>query len=236
MTRSRLERVRSRKAGKQGVVYLLLAVGLVVGMIIWGLPGIARLASLFVNKDGGSENEFELKPTPPVFADIPEATYSARVKISGYAQPGIEVALYMNGAELGRKLTTDSGRFEFDQVTITEGENQIYGYSLTKGELRSEQSKQYLVRLDTVKPNLVIESPKEGEVFRGQTQRIANFTGTVSEEGSKVYIGERMAIVQSEGKFSVAYQLVEGDQEIQMRAIDKAGNESVSVIKLRWEP
>ena len=82
----------------------------------------------------------------------------------------------------------------------------------------------------------MIESPKDGEIFRGQTQRIANFSGTVSEEGSKIYIGERMAIVQADGKFSVAYQLVEGDQEIQIRAIDKAGNENVSLIKLRWEP
>lgn len=236
MTRSRLERVRSRKAGKQGVVYLLLAVGLVLGMIVWGLPGIARLASLFVSSEGETGNELELKPTPPIFADIPEATYSAKVRITGYAQPGIEVALYMNGAEFGRKLTNDSGRFEFDQVPITDGNNQIYGYSLTKGDLQSEKSKEYTVRLDTDEPTVVIESPKDGEIFRGQTQRIANFNGTVSEEGSKIYIGERMAIVQADGKFSVAYQLVEGDQEIQIRAIDKAGNENVSLIKLRWEP
>jgi len=29
---------------------------------------------------------------------------------------------------------------------------------------------------------------------------------------------------------------VEGDQELPIRTIDKAGNENVTSIKLRWEP
>jgi len=58
----------------------------------------------------------------------------------------------------------------------------------------------------------------------------------VSEEGSKVYIGERMVIVSSERKFSLPYQLIEGDQDIKIKAVDKAGNEYDSSIKLRWEP
>ncbi|MFZ2976177.1 MAG: hypothetical protein WA055_06150, partial [Candidatus Moraniibacteriota bacterium] len=78
--------------------------------------------------------------------------------------------------------------------------------------------------------------PKEGEVFRGQSQRITTFNGSVSEQGSKVYIGERMAIISADQKFSLTYQLVEGDQELQIKAVDKAGNENLSSIKLRWEP
>jgi hypothetical protein len=45
-----------------------------------------------------------------------------------------------------------------------------------------------------------------------------------------------MVIVQSDGKFTLPYQLVEGDQEIIIKVIDKAGNEGNSSIKLRWEP
>lgn len=236
MNRSRLERVRSRKAGKQGVIYLILAVLLVIATIGWGLPAIARLTGLLIKTDSGPILTDELRPTPPIFSDIPEATYSAMVRIAGFAQPGLDVVLYINGAENESKLVSESGTFSFDKVTLTEGENTVYAYTSTARELRSEQSKTYIITVDVTKPNVAIESPKDGEVMRGQSQRIANFSGSVSELGSKVFIGERMVIVQSDGKFSLPYQLIEGDQEIVIKVMDKAGNENVSAIKLRWEP
>ena len=227
MQRTRLERIRGRKAGIQGVVYLLVAGLIVIAMIVWGVKGIASLAGMFVKPDTDMTDQYELKPTPPIFSDVPEATFSATVNISGFAQPGVDVALYLNGAEVERKLTAESGTFKFEEVPVSEGENTIYAYSLTSRDLTSEKSKE---------PKVTLDSPRDGDVFRGQTQRIANFAGAVDEAGSKVYIGERMVIVQSDGKFTLPYQLVEGDQEIQIRAVDHAGNENISTIKLRWEP
>lgn len=236
MNRSRLERVRSRKAGRQGVFYLVLAVLLIIGTIGWGLPGVARLTGYLIGTDNSPIDTQEQRPTPPIFSDIPEATYSAQVRIAGFAQPGLDVILFLNGAEYERKLVAESGTFTFDKVVLAEGENAAYAYTATAKDLRSEQSKSYTITLDSTKPTVIIDSPKEGEIFRGQAQWIANFAGSVSELGSKVFIGERMVIVASDGKFSLPYQLVEGDQEIQIKAVDKAGNENLSSIKLRWEP
>lgn len=236
MTNSRLERVRSRKAGKQGVVYLVMAVLLIIATIAWGLPAVAKITGILIKTDNNPIVIDEQRPTPPIFSDIPEATYSAQVRIAGFAQPGLDVILFLNGAEYESKLVAESGTFNFDKVMLSEGDNTAYAYTATPRDLRSEQSKTYTIVLDTTDPVVTIESPKDSEVFRGQGQRITNFTGSVSELGSKVYIGERMVIVSSDGKFSLAYQLVEGDQEIPIRAIDKAGNENTSSIKLRWEP
>ncbi len=236
MQRSRLERVRSKKAGKEGMTYLLVAAGLIVIMLIWGLPTVSRLVGYFTKSDDGLPTTDELRPTPPIFSDIPEATYSAKVKISGFGQPGLDVILYVNETELARKLIAESGTFTFENVGLTEGENTVYAYSQTVRELRSEKSRTYTILLDSTKPTVTLDSPHEGDVFRGQTQRIVTFSGGVNELGSKVFIGERMVIVQSDGKFSLPYQLVEGDQEIQIKAVDKAGNESTTLIKLRWEP
>ncbi|MFH2085601.1 MAG: hypothetical protein ABII21_02350 [bacterium] len=236
MTTSRLERVRSRKAGKQGIIYLILALLLIVGTIGWGLPAVANLAGYLIKTDNTPIVVTELRPTPPIFSDIPEATYSAQVRIAGFAQPGLEVILYLNGTETERKLVSESGTFTFDKVSLSEGDNSVYAYTSTVRNLMSEQSKTYTIVVDTTKPTVTIDAPKDGEVFRGQSQRITTFTGGVNEEGAKVFIGDRMVIVQSEGKFSLPYQLVEGDQEIQIKAIDHAGNEGMSSIKLRWEP
>ena len=236
MARSRLERVRSKRAGKQGVVYLVSALVIAVVMFIWGLPIVARLAGFLIKSDNTPAVNAELRPTPPIFSDVPEATYSATVAVSGFSQPGVDVVLYLNGQEVGRKLTSDSGTFDFTEITLQEGENEVFAYALTKREVQSEKSKSYTVTLDTTKPSVTIDSPHDGDVFRGQGQRITTFSGGVNEPGSRVYIGERMVIVQSEGRFSLPYQLVEGDQEMQIRAVDPAGNENVTTIKLRWEP
>lgn len=236
MHNSRLERVRSRKAGKQGIVYLLLAFVLVIITIFWGLPALARLTGLMIKTDKTPFMSDEQRPTPPIFSDIPEATYSAQVRIAGYAQPGLDVILFLNGAEYDRKLVAESGTFSFDKVNLSEGDNAAYAYTATPKDLRSEQSKNYTIVVDTTAPVVTIDSPKQGQVFRGQSERITKITGSVNELGSKVYIGERMVIVSSDGKFSLTYQLVEGDQELQIKVTDKAGNEGNSSLKLRWEP
>lgn len=233
---SRLERIQNKKAGKQGLIYLVIAVVIVIVTIGWGLKAVAGLAGLLINNDPEEVVDHTLRPTPPIISDIPEATNSASINITGFAQPGIDVVLFLNGAEIGQKLTTDSGTFEFSGVPITEGENTVYAYAITSKDLMSEKSKEYVVKMDATKPTLTLDSPKDGDIFRGQSQRIANFSGGVNEAGSRVYIGERMVILTTEGKFSLPYQLVEGDQEIKLKAIDRAGNEGESVIKLRWEP
>ena len=236
MNRSRLDRVRSKRAGKEGLVYLLIAVVLIIIMLIWGLPALARLVGYFTKSDTDSTpTTNELRPAPPIFSDIPEATYSAKVKISGFAQPGLDIVLYVNATEVDRKLISESGDFTFDNVSLTEGDNSVYAYSQTPHDLRSEQSRTYTVSLDTTKPVVTIDSPHDGDVSHGQSGQTVTFTGSVNEPGSKVFIGERMAIV-SDGKFSLPYQLASGDQEIPIRAVDRAGNENVSSIKLRWEP
>ncbi len=236
MQRSRLESVRRRKAGKQGVIYLVLALILIVGTIGWGLPAVAELSGYLIKSDTATPLVQEQRPTPPIFSDIPEATYSAQVRIGGFAQPGLEVVLYLDGAERDRKLVSESGTFAFDRVALSEGENKVYAYSSTPRDLRSEQSKSYTIVVDSTKPSVTIDSPTQGQIFRGQSQRITSFTGKVDELGSKVFIGERMVIVQSDGTFNLPYQLVEGDQEVQIKAVDKAGNENITSIKLRWEP
>jgi bacillopeptidase F len=218
------------------MVYLVVAIILIVGTIGWGLPAVARLSGYLIKTNDEPITIVEDRPTPPIFSDVPEATYSAQVKIAGFAQPGLDVVLFINDVEYARKLVGESGTFEFDKVSLEEGENLTYAYTTTLHDLRSERSKSYTVTLDVKKPTVTIDSPSSGQVFRGQIERIANFSGSVDEPSSKLYIGERMVILQSDGKFSLPYQLVEGDQEIIIKAIDRAGNEGISTINLRWEP
>lgn len=234
--KSRLTRVKQKRESRRAVVYIILAIIIILAMITWGVPLMARMAGMLITEDTGVGGVSELRPTPPIFSDIPEATTEEVVTVGGFAQPGVEVALYLDGVELERKLTDDAGVFKFDNIELTEGENWVYAVAISSRGQESEQSKRYTIVVDSTAPELTISSPADGEVFRGQGQRITTFQGMVEEEGAKVYVGERMAIVSTDGTFELAYQLMEGDQEVVIKAVDKAGNESEKMLKLRWEP
>lgn len=212
-----------------------MAVAIVVGMVGWGVPLMARLAGMLITQDSGVGGVEELAPAAPVFSDVPEATNSGRVSIGGFAQPGVEVTLLIDGLEKGLVLTDEAGVFEFEQIEIGEGESKVEAYSVSSRGSKSELSRGYLIRVDRTPPELVLSAPENGQVYRGQGERIAVFQGMVDEEGVKVYVGERMAIVSTDDTFQLSYQLIEGEQEVEVRAVDKAGNETKKTISLTWE-
>jgi len=236
MERSRLRRVRAKRESQRAVVYLVLAIAIVIALIGWGVPWMARVAGLLITEDTGIDELEELVPTPPVFIDVPEATGSANITLEGFAQPGVEVVLVVNGSEEKRVLVDEAGVFEFESIQIEEGENRIKGYAVSMRGKESEVSKEYAIRIDRTPPELTLSAPPDGEVRRGQEGRVVNFEGLVGEEGVRVTIGERVAIVSTDGSFSLPYQLIEGEQEIEIKAVDRAANESKTKIKLKWEP
>lgn len=236
MARSRMTRIKSRRATIQALIYIFISVLIIIGMIAWGVPAVARLAGLLITEDTGIGGINELKPTPPIFSDIPEATNSNLVDLSGFAQPGVEVTLYVNGAEYKNILSDDAGVFEFKKVPLVEGDNNVYAFATTNRGTDSEQSKAYTIKVDKEGPEMTLSSPQDGEVYRGETQRIVEFQGIVAEDGSRVTIGDRVAIVQTDGSFKLQYQLAEGDQTIEIKAVDHAENETVKSVTLRFEP
>lgn len=236
MSASRLTRVKNKRATKQATLYIVLAVIIGFVMIAWGIPEIARLSGLLIQTDNGDQSLDELRPTPPIFSDIPESANQDKVDIAGFAQPGVEVLLYVNGTLHKKILTDEAGIFRFGAVPLTDGDNRVYAYALTSRGTESEQSREYSIVVDKSAPEVTLISPTDGQVYRGERERIAEIKGSVGEEGVKVYVGDRMAIVNPDGTFSLSYQLIEGEQEIVIKAIDKAENEAELILRLRWEP
>ena len=236
MVRSRLTRVRSKRETRQGIFYLVLAIFAAVAMLVWGLPAMSQLAGVFMNPNTPTSQSYTIKPTPPIFTDVPTATNSAAVSLSGYSQAGVTVNLYLNGAQVDQVLTSDSSTFSFPKVSLAEGENQIYAYAVSLHGTTSDQSQSYTITRDTTKPKITITSPHDGDTMTGQSQQLVTFQGSVDKAGAKVYIGDHMVILNPDNTFSFQYQLTQGSQQIPIKAIDQAGNESDSTITLTWNP
>ncbi len=234
---SRLARVRERKERRQAFWYLILAAGVIFALVSWGIPAFAKFAGLFVPKDeaGIVDNDNTLKPAPPIISFLPEATPSAKINVEGFADPGVELALYLNNSAYESMVVDNSGSFEFSGVELQESENIIYAVA-KRGEVESERSKVFTVTRDTDSPSITIERPSDGEEFAGPEERVVNVVGVVDEDVVSLRVGERIAIVTPDGRFSVGMQLAEGEQTIVLRAEDRAGNVSEKSISLVWKP
>lgn len=236
--RSRLKAVRQRRATRQGWFYLVLALGAGFAIFYWGISALAKFAALFFEDKAEPfvQTSSELRPTPPVLFGIPESQQESTVNIDGLAQEGMEVVLYVNNREEDRQVTSDNGSFSFNGVALDEGKNFLYAISMSGDGQESEKSKTYNLLVDSTKPELIISSPEDGKVYRGEYERLVTVEGLVDEDVVQVRVNDRRAIVTTENAFSLQYSLSEGDQVITVVAKDRAGNEVTKELSVRWEP
>lgn len=234
---SRLRRVRRKREARQAVLYLVLAVGLVIVILIWGIPVFAKFAGLFVDTNDLPfiESGDEYKPTPPILFDIPSATPSAKMNIEGVSDAGLEVILHLNNVEEDKVVVDDSGNFTFRNVRLKAGKNLIYVTAVSTNGQESDDSRKYEIVVDSVPPDITLNEPEDGKTFRGEVERTVTIAGVVGTDAESVRVGTRVAIVSPDGNFSVKYRLEPGDQEIVVRAVDAAGNQAAVSLNLRWE-
>ena len=89
------------------------------------------------------------------------------MSVKGTATPTTTVKLKNNGEELDSVKIGGDGKFSFLTV-LTEGENSLTVASTYDGE-NSVESEAVKVTLDTTKPELNIESPKDGDILNEKT-------------------------------------------------------------------
>lgn len=227
---------RHRKSDER-VIYKRLAIIASVTIILilivwfWGLAFLQIIGNLSSPNDaGGGNNRIELPLIKPNFSPpLPEFTKSENIDISGNTTPGASVSLRVNGIEVSSTVADTSGGFTFLNVAIEEGANIIKLIaSNDKGETLEQKG---LVSLDKTPPKLTLTSPKDGEKFPEDT-KVVQIKG-VAEEDAKVLINSIQTPIDQQGAFSFNFPVQSGENKIEVKAQDEAGNEKI--IKLTIE-
>lgn len=229
---SRLAKKQQRKMAQQTAIILFLILALILGFLFFILPNIVRVAFNVLDGDVVTENSDTIPPQIPILEAPVEATFSGTVKLKGYGEPKSTIKLVLNGEESDEQTVSDEGDFELT-AELTEGENSITAYAIDEAENESLTSKKYTVILDTENPTIEIEEPVDGSRITLRKNRITTVKG-VTEPNAKVFIGGRLSFANSEGSFAGTYSLQEGDNEIEIRAIDKAGNETTQKLTVNF--
>lgn len=231
--RSRLERKEDETVTKRTVFLGLLTIAAVVLILVFGLPLLIKF-SVFLgqSKDNIVEEEKVLPPLPPRLIVPFEATNSARISISGLAEPGVEVELLKNDVAVDKTVVSEEGDFVFRYVDLSEGENVFTAVAVSQQGGSSELSQVVKVVFDNQPPAVEMLNPKEEKLTVDYDD--FDVTGR-SEPGVSVLINNRVAMVDNDGFFKLKIQLQMGKNEIEVKVRDMAGNETIKKIEINYD-
>lgn len=228
---SRLAKREQKKLSQQILMFLLGAIGVVVLFWFVVLPATIR----FVASLGGSDSvggDDTLPPQTPIFSAPLTATSSAKIILSGFAEAKSELVILQGGSEKTRTTVGDDGSFGLT-LQLDPGENILSGYSVDEAGNESAESKRYTVMFDDEAPELEITEPVDGANVTLRKNQLTSVKGT-TEPNAKVELNGRLVYADSEGAFNTTFQLNEGENQLQFKAIDEAGNTTEKAVKVTF--
>lgn len=140
--------------------------------------------------------------------------------------------IYLNSINVGETEVV-GGKFEFKNFRLKNGENKISLKAINQAGKASGFSQELTILLDKDEPDLKIESPQEDQTFSGNNKiKVSGET----EKDAQVLANGFLANVDFNGKFEVTIPLNEGENNIEVKAQDEAGNSKIVEIKVNFNP
>ena len=201
-----------------------LTVVLLLIIWLWGLAFIRIIGALGTKSvDETSTDNIDLPLLKPVFSNLPEFTNQDKITISGSTTAEVTVTLFVNGTQVSKTVTDPSGNFSFVDVSLSETTNIIKAVASNKGGGTEEQ--RVVITLDKQPPTLQLSSPSDGQTFPKETKTIT--IKGAAEADNTVFINSIQAIMDRDGNFSYNLDVQAGENKIEVKATDKAGDAKV---------
>jgi len=233
---SRRVTLEERRNKKKALLYFSLTLVLILLIAGFGTSSLARIASFISEikktKEESSKDD-TTPPPPPVFRNIPRFTNQKILELSGYSEPGSTVIILLNEEE-NQTIANSEGKF-FVSLTLKQGENTVSAYAKDSAGNESFKSQTFSINFDNQPPFLDVTTPSDGARFFGSKQRQVIIEGK-TETQSKVFINDRMVVVDKEGNFSYLTTLNEGENKFTIKAKDEAENEQEKTLVLFFSP
>ncbi len=201
-------------------IMLGIVVVLVLSITLFG-PQIGSLFG-FLSASRYVKVKDTTPPQMPIIYEFPAKTKESTAAIKGYAEPGSKVKVFVNGPESQSTVADTTGQFSFFDLPLINGKNTIFAKATDEANNDSENSKSVYVEVDTVKPEITIESPKDKSTVKNLDKRVT-IKGKLSEKGS-LHISDRLVVIKPDFSFEFLLGVKEGTSEIKLIATDEAGN------------
>lgn len=235
-TYSRKVKVEENRNKKKTLWFGFLTIVVLVLFFFYGFNALARLAVFLGDLKKGSqpvESNDTTPPIPPRFEPLPKATNNKELEIKGSTEPGATIELSVNG-KVNELLANSDGEFRFT-ADLKSGENIISAYSQDNAGNKSNETETQTVALDTDAPSLETTKPQDGALFYGSKDRQLVIEGK-TEERANVSVNGRHVVVEGSGNFTFLMTLTEGENKLDIKATDAAGNITEKTITVTYSP
>lgn len=232
---SRLSRMQEKENRWQIVAYCGLGVVLLFLVFKFGIPGIFSLASTINNMRHSGTNattpagpNLEIPSKPSISAQY-TATSSSSVKITGVADPNINVTLFRGDQLLDNTVSDDQGQFNFDGQ-LSSGQNVFTVQATSNSGKKSETSDPVSVNSNNQPPKLEITSPADGATITNSDS--VDIVGK-TDPGADITVNDSNAIVNDSGEFRYFLRLNNGDNHVKVVSTDSAGNTTTKELTVK---
>lgn len=214
--------------------FFLVSIAFVLTILRFGIPLIISFTSLLIGKSSPTVEQSQDFIPPPELYSPKSVTNSATTTLEGKSFVNGQVKIFINNKEAVKEDVKANEDLSV-QVVLDEGENTIYALVQNEGGKISGPSKSIIVIYDTFSPNLEISSPSDQAHFSGNSQKTIEIEGQADKE-SVVFINERQAVVDKNGRFRSKFNLSEGENIIKVTAERPSGSKTEKEIILYFNP
>ena len=190
----------------------------------------------FWDKSIEMEGNYMIRARVGYEAELPEITIpeenmitsEKEIVIKGTATPNTSAKLLNNEEKVNTAEVDDSGEFQFD-TELTEGDNTFTVVTELDDDITID-SPQVTVTLDTIAPEVGIDSPTDGDKTNRETVTVEGFAS--DDHLDYVEVNGAEANVDGDGRFTKRILLDNGENDIEVLAVDKAGNKTKKSVTL----
>lgn len=170
----------------------------------------------------GTQYTKEVKNSPNAVVTYEQKKYTnlEKIPVTVTLNNPYSVVFVVNGETVSEIEKKNKGEYIYD-IPISEGQNEVLTYIVDdEGNMRSTK---YSVIRDSIKPSLSLDMDYDGLSTYDDT---GVFTGKVKDYETFM-VNETEPVIAGDGSFKVEYILKDGENRIEMKATDIAGNETI---------
>jgi len=205
-------------------------------IILIGFDSLINSAILFTNLFRSDKNvsteETEEAFYGSVSIDTPSvATNSASIMVSGQATGFDSIDYYLNNVKSESTTLDKSSIFSAEIGKLNIGENILYAVARTNNGKNSKKTEKFTVMYKRSAPSLQIDKPSNEETVHSQDVEISGTT----DRNTTIHLNNAPIVVNLKGEFVTSTRLKEGDNTLNFKATDVAGNTSEKTIHIIYQ-
>jgi bacillopeptidase F len=206
----------------------------VIFMAVFGLNFLINIGVWF-NGLVSSEPE-EVQAREEFFGTLfvntpPAATNSASIIISGNTTEFNTVTFIINDEEVKEAEVLNADSFTEKIGSLKPGVNTVQVIATATKQKQTKESEVFNVKYINTKPKIAISEPADGTEITKDEIVIKGST----DKNNSVEVNGAPVVVSATGAFEEEVRLKEGENSIEVLAIDEAGNEEKIELKINYK-